>query len=149
MFILTTTLPHHFSPILVHLLRYESCTYLIKFLWQYESDILQKCHQLSTFDPICDTHIGYLPSPISSDLSSGNDIGFHTIELLLTFDSGFSFLLSCNLNTIFINFTHTQHAVSYNFMLYFSHIMIIRITLSVKFFFISTVMQFCSTRSSP
>ena len=46
----------------------------------------------STFDPIHDTHIGYFTFPASCDLSSGNDIGLHTIKLFLTFDSWLSLL---------------------------------------------------------
>ena len=73
-------------------------------------------------------------SPISHDLSSSNDIGFHTIELLLTFDLWGFFCKAVISTLISITCTHTQHTVSYNFMLYFSHIMLIRISLSVKFY---------------
>ena len=83
-----------------NLLRYESCPYLIKFPWQYESNALHNVISSTPLTPFA-THIDYLPFPVSHDLSSGNDLGFHTIELLLTFDSWFLFLQRCNLNTYF------------------------------------------------
>ena len=84
-----------------NLLRYESCTYLIKFPWKYKSDALQNIISSAPSTPFATHTLATCLFPVSCDLSSSNDIGFHTIELLLTFNSWFSFLQRCNLNTYF------------------------------------------------
>ena len=79
-----------------NLLRYEGSTYPIKFPWQYDSDALQTVISSAPSTSFAIHTLATCFSPISHDPSSGSDIGFHTIELLLTFDAWF-----CNLHTYF------------------------------------------------
>ena len=115
------------------LLRYESCTYPIKFLWQYDSNALQKCHQSAPLTSFTIPTLATCFSPISHDLSCSSDIGFHTIELLLTFNSQFSFLLNCNLNTYFPwLYPHSTCCIIWFHIIFFAHIMIPWISPSVN-----------------
>ena len=107
-----------------------------------------KCHQSAPSTSFTIHTLATCFSPISCDLSSGSDIGFHTTELLLTFDSWFSFLLNCNLNTYFPwLYPHSIWCIIWFHVIFFSHYDTFNITLCEPF--ISTIMPFCSTRSSP
>ena len=72
-------------------LRNESCTYLIGFPWQYEFNALQIISSAPS-TPFMTHASATSLLPVSCDLSSGNDIGLHTIKLFLTFNSWFSLL---------------------------------------------------------
>ena len=105
-------------------LRNEISTYLVKFLWQYEFNALQII-TLAPLTPFVTHGLATSLFPVSCDLPSGNDIGLHTIRLLLTFDSWLSLLARCNLKTylflhILENYTHMQHIVSH--ILYLTHV---------------------------
>ena len=98
-------------------LRNEISTYLIKFPWQYEFDALQIITLVPSI-PFATHGLTTSLFLVSHDLPSSNDIGLHTIRLLLTFDSWFSLLTGYNLKTylflhILENYTHMQHVVSY------------------------------------
>ena len=94
---------------LKNLLRYESCTYLVKFPWQYKSDALQNVISSASLTPSATHTLATCLFPVSRDLSSGNDIGFHTIELLLTLAiHGSHFCKDVTSTLLFINYTHMQ-----------------------------------------
>ena len=65
-------------------LRNQISTYLIKFPWQYGFDALQIII-LAPLTPFVTHRLAMPLFPVSHDLPSGKDIGFHTIGLLLTF----------------------------------------------------------------
>ena len=67
-------------------LKSEISTHLIKFPWQYEFDALQIV-TLAPLTPFATHRLATPLFPVSHDLLPNNDIGFHTIRLLLTFDS--------------------------------------------------------------
>ena len=78
-------------PFIHNCLGNENCTYLIRFLWQYEFDALQ----IISPAPLTPFMIHTLATslfPVSHDLSSINDIGLPPIKLFLTFDTWFSLL---------------------------------------------------------
>ena len=105
-------------------LRNEISTYLINFPWQYEFNALQII-TLAPLTPFTTHGLTTSLFPDFCDLPSGNDIGLHTIRLLLIFYSWFSLLARCSLKTylflhILENYTHMQHVVSY--ILYLTNI---------------------------
>ena len=82
-------------------LRNEISTYLIKFPWQYEFNALQII-TLAPLTPFATHRLATSLFPVFHDLPFGNDIGFHTISLLLPFDSWFALLTRCNLKNLFV-----------------------------------------------
>ena len=72
-------------------LRYQISTYLITFPWQYGFNTLQIII-LAPLTPFTTHRLATPPFPVSHDLPSGNDIGFHTIGLLLSSIHGSNFM---------------------------------------------------------
>ena len=69
-------------------LRNQISTYLIQFPWQYGFDTL-KFIILAPLTPFATHRLAMPLFPVFCDLLSSNDTGFHTIGLLLSFDSWF------------------------------------------------------------
>ena len=69
-------------------LRNQIVTYLIQFPWQYGFNTLQFII-LAPLIPFATHRLAMPLFPVFCDLLSSNDIGFHTIGLLLTFNSWF------------------------------------------------------------
>ena len=130
-------------------LRNEINTYLVKFPWQIGIQCPPNYHP-STFNPIHDTQIGYFTFPtVSHDLPSGNDIGLHTIRLLLTFDSWLSLLTQDVISKLICSSTFQRIILICSTLYHIFYIspMLTWIPLSVMFY--PYHLHLCKTRSSP
>ena len=127
-------------------------TYLVKFPWSYEFDALQfiTLALLTTFTP---HRLAASLFSVSCDLPSSNDIGLHTIGVLLTSNSWFSLLARCNLKTyLFFHifgklYSHSSHCIIYFIILFYISPMLTQIPLSVMFY--AYHLHLCKTQSSP
>ena len=99
----------------------EISTYLVKSPGQCEFDALQII-TLAPSTPFATHRLATSLFSVSRDLPSGNDIGLHTLRLLLTFDLWFLLLVRCILKTYFV-LPHLGKLCSHSAccMIYFSN----------------------------